>query len=62
MKSLLRTVLVLCVFANVLMNFAVPDGVTQVVLSAFAGLCALACGAGLWFLRDRRPEAERRSV
>lgn len=53
MKSLLWTVLVLCLAANVVLSLAVPGGPVQVVFSVAAGLGVLVCAAGLWVLRDR---------
>lgn len=55
MKSLLWTVLVLCLAANVLLSVLVSQGPAQLLLSVFSGLGVLACGAGLWVLRARNP-------
>ncbi|MGP3976149.1 hypothetical protein ACTWQF_19530 [Streptomyces sp. 8N114] len=54
MKSMLWLVLAACVVANVFLSLAGPGGATQIVLSVLTGLGVLACGVGLWMLRDRR--------
>ncbi|MGW1225675.1 hypothetical protein [Streptomyces sp. NPDC001478] len=56
MKSLLWTVLVGAVAANVALTFLVEQDTLSTVLSAASGVVFLAAGAGLWMLRGTREE------
>lgn len=52
MKFLLWLVLSAALAANVFLSLAVEESGLQVALGVAAGLTALACGVGLWVLRD----------
>ncbi|WP_167345015.1 hypothetical protein [Streptomyces anulatus] len=52
MKSLLWLVLCAALAVNVFLSLAVEESGLQITLSVAAGVTALACGVGLWALRD----------
>ncbi|WP_103533460.1 hypothetical protein [Streptomyces sp. SM11] len=52
MKPLLWIILSAALAANAFLGLAVEESGLQVALSVVAGFTALACGVGLWVLRD----------